>query len=476
MKNNIDNNLYKTFHNREYPSDKVNKTIQIKLTEMEEKKIKESEIIENKLIKNKLVEDKKSYHKVKANFIRKIALVGFALTLISIITISTNVGGVNASIRKLFAFIPGVGIVKNDDSGILYYMKGDAQTKDNSNYEVKLNYIYASKDSVRITWEFILKSTSDLPIDEKPSLKAKLGTDEYPYVKLVIGDKIYERGSSLFSGVTTCETWITVKDATWNLTDVYQIIFGDISFEFSLQNYEIYKQTEDIGPTQRLNDISITAIPEWKENSVLISLYDLNFSEFDSIDGYKNPLSKDPPYLTIGDTIIKREKINLDRGVGIMVYNLSGIELTEEMKTTAVIHIPRIKVKKKEDQKIGISIAKDGSYHASTKSVQFSNSTMNIISVEKATKVEQYKDFENCLKLTLKFDYNMENLELENFSNLVLSDGKVKKLAWSCEYDENTGYYILYIQDYAGASKIKSITFGELSYYINDEYQINLGR
>jgi len=108
--------------------------------------------------------------------------------------------------------------------------------------------------------------------------------------------------------------------------------------------------------------------------------------------------------------------------------------------------------------------------------VQFADSTMHIIKVEKASKVEQYKNFQNCLKLTLKFDYNMENLELENFSKLVLSDGKVQSLGWSCEYDENTGYYILYIQDYAGASKIKSITFGELSYYINDEYQINLGR
>ena len=101
---------------------------------------------------------------------------------------------------------------------------------------------------------------------------------------------------------------------------------------------------------------------------------------------------------------------------------------------------------------------------------------MHIINVEKATKVGPYDDFKNCLKLTLKFDYNMKNLELENMSNLVLSGGEKVNRAWSCKYDENTGYYSLYIQDYAETTKIKSITFLELIYCINDEYQINLGK
>ena len=479
MKSNIDDGLYETFGDREYPSDKVRENIHIKLTEMEENTIQESQIIESQIIEKKLGKNiifnlNKRFHKTNFNFVRKIAIAGVALMLILTITIATNVGGVKASIQKIFAFIPGVGVVKVDDIGSLYYMKGDSQTKGNENYEVKLNYIYASKESVRITWELISKNPSDSQSDVKTSFKTKLEDNEYPDMKLVIGDKIYESWSSV-SGGNKCETWIDVKDVTWNLTDVYQIVVQDIKFDFSLQDYEVYEQTEDIGPTQRLNDISMTAIPKWEENSVVIALYDLNYSKFDSIGVYnKYSLSQYTPYLTIGDATINREKIDLDRGEEKMVFDLSGIELTEDLKATAVIHIPRIEVEKKENQKIGISIAKDGSYHASKESVQFSDSTMHIIKVEKASKVEQYKNFQNCLKLTLKFDYNMENLELENFSKLVLSDGKVQSLGWSCEYDENTGYYSLYIQDYAETSKIKSITFGELTYYINDEYQIDL--
>ncbi|SEW35659.1 hypothetical protein [[Clostridium] fimetarium] len=449
MKSNIEDGLYEAFDDREYSSDKLRENIRIKLTEMEKKTIQESEIIKNQIIENEIVKNKlgkniivksnKRFHMTNFNFVRKVAIAGVALMFILTITIATNVGGVKASIQKIFAFIPGVGVVKVDDIGSLYYMKGDSQTKGNENYEVKLNYIY-------------------------------------PDMKLVIGDKIYESWSSV-SGGNKCETWIDVKDVTWNLTDVYQIVVQDIKFDFSLQDYEVYEQAEGIGPTQRLNDISMTAIPKWEENSVVIALYDLNYSKFDSIGGYnKYSLSQYTPYLTIGDATINREKIDLDRGEEKMVFDLSGIELTEDLKANAVIHIPRIGVGKKENQKIGISIAKDGTYHASKESVQFSDSTMHIIKVEKASKVEKYKDFENCLKFTLKFDYNMENLELENFSKLLLSDGKVKNLGWSCEYDENTGYYSLYIQDYAETSKIKSITFGELNYYINDEYQIDLGR
>jgi len=472
MKSNIEDGLYEAFDVREYPSDKVRENIHMKLTKMGENTIQESESeIESEINKTKIIDTR--FLKRNFHLARKVAIAGLALILILAITIATNVGGVKASMQKIFAFIPGVGVVKVDDSGILYYMKGDTQTKGNDNYEVKLDYIYASKDSVRITWELISKSTSESPPDVKPSLESRLGGDKFPDVKLVIKDKIYQ-SSSTFEG-NTCETWIYVKDVTWNMTDVYQIVFQDISFDFSLQNYEIYKQTEDIGPTQMLNDISMTAIPEWEENSIVIALYNLNYSKFDSIGGYnKYLLSQYTPYLTIGGATIQREKIDLDRGEGKMVFDLSGIELTQELKATAVIHIPRIEVEKKENEKIGISIAKDGSYHASKESVQFADSTMHIIKVEKASKVEQYKNFQNCLKLTLKFDYNMENLELENFSKLVLSDGKVQSLGWSCEYDENTGYYSLYIQDYAETSKIKSITFGELTYYINDEYQIDL--
>ena len=452
MKDNIDNSLYEVFHDREYPSDKVRENIRSKIAEMEA--------------------DKKSSHKVKINYARKIVTAGVALIFMLSIMIATNVGGVRASIQKLFAIVPGVGVVEVDESNNIYYMKGDSQTKGNDNYEVKLNYIYASKDSVRITWEYVLKNYSYTPLTSDKKIKDSI----FPEVKIMVGDKTYKYGSSMSGSTNTYTTWLDVKGVTWNSTDVYQIVFQDLSFDFSLQNYETYKQTEDIGPTQMLNDISITAIPEWVENSVSIALYNLNVSNFDSIFSYKNRSSECTPYLTVGDATIKHYKTEENKGEAKMVFDLSGIELTEEMKTTAVLHIPSIQVRKKENQKINISIAKDGSYHASKESVQFADSTMHIINVEKATKVGPYDDFKDCLKLTLKFDYNMKNLELENMSNLVLSGGEKVNRAWSCKYDENTGYYSLYIQDYAETTKIKSITFLELIYCINDEYQINLGK
>lgn len=95
---------------------------------------------------------------------------------------------------------------------------------------------------------------------------------------------------------------------------------------------------------------------------------------------------------------------------------------------------------------------------------------MHIIGVEEATR----NNIGNSLKFTLKFDYSMGNLALDQFGKVILNNQSSN--GWSLDYDDDTGYYYLYVASNEALNKIKSITFGELVYKINDEYQIDLGR
>lgn len=432
MKDNIDNELYEAFKEREYPSDKIKKNLHIRL--------------------NKIEDNKKTVVKIKSGYSRIVAITAAVVIIICIYI--GNVGGVQAAIHKLFTFIPEVGIVEENNNEILYYMAGGPQSIENEYTEVKINNVYITEGEVYVSWQ----------------VHSKKSYTQYGNMKIVIGDKVYEQSWGDFgAGKEAFGTaGFSISDVSWSLKEIYQIEFQGSKIEFSLQNYETYKNVEDIGPTQLLNDISITAIPEWTEDSVIITIYNLNFSTFDLVEGYEDLLSESAPYLTIGDILIESEEIS---GYGNKVnFDLSEIGLTEEMKDAAVLHIPTIRVQSHDNKSIKVSLSKDTSKNIFPESVKFSDCTMYIIGLNE----EVHKDIGKCLKFTFKFDYDREYLMLDYFKNPLINNEYVGGYSW--DYDKETGYYYLYLASDIDNNKINTITFSELVYKINDEYQIVLAK
>lgn len=486
MNSSFDKELYRLFILDESPGEKVMSDIAKRLDQLDKLNREQGIQPDDAYVKKQL-------RQTKSN--RNILTVITAAALI-IMVIVANSGSVMAAMNKLLAFIPGVGIVEEEKNDILYYMKGKAQSLENEDIKATLSNVYITEQGAWLSLQIDLKGVTEEELfdnslkekNEKAAidiLKAK-GYEKYfeykeieigymtsPKISLIIGGKEYIQESGSMGGSFTsyhCSSYYKVELTDWDLSEDYQVKFGDLIFQFQLQDYETYSSAQEIGPTQMHNDISITAIPNWTEDRLKVEFYNMNFSDFDQVYSYQEysaDRNANRPYVRIGDDVVYSEDVNGD-GTSVE-FDLSGITVTEEMKKQATLHVPIITVLEHENKKIKLSISKNGERIKFPETVEYKHCKMHILDVKKGN--EDYLGDEEHLVLSLKFEFPKDNMEFAYFNGMFVNgDGA----GGSWEYDKETGIYTICVTGDMPVHKIKTISFNSQVYLIRDEYEFSL--
>lgn len=412
---------------------------------------------------------------------------------------------VQAAIKKLFTFIPGVGIEESEGGQViststLYSMDGDPVTKTDGKITVTLMNAYINRDSVDVEYkitldlldgygdinsldelrqildengiEYILKN-EDEPLGASLDIKAVLTIDGEAYDDLRYsgGGSLGERRNVVRADVSPEKIEEMGKDLPVALS------VAGLDFDIKFKPIETYGAVEDIGPSAEVNGISITAVPRWDGDTLYVDLYDLNYSGFDQVmgfiefDGEKNI----KPYL-----IVNGEKVDAgyDGGDGTEFYfDLSGYSLSDDEKAALELRLPVAEVRNDENVVVPFTVHDDGTVDYPHK-VSLSCCDLYITDMRRS----DTEGYENGLDMDFIAVPNSENIGVFSIS---LSDINLRKGAktnlfkngWvSWGQNENNFWEIGFESERATDFRdYESVEIGSASYIIRDEFVIPLG-
>lgn len=418
-----------------------------------------------------------------------------AAVFVLAISIINNYDYVQAAIKKIFSFVPGVAITEEEQSDILYSMDGEPQTQSNGKITFTVNNAYVTNYSIDIAWEisidFIDESnmTKEISADElnklieendaSPYLKALDDKGSFgPYIDTTIdikaGDKTYSVPIKNGGGSFTKQSCISginhipdlIKEYGVN-TPITVTICG-MSFDIKLKPIEYYDSVDQIGPTVLKNNISLTAMPTWSDNDLKIKMYSLNYSEFSQVYGYSDGYSEETkPYLIIGRNKIISDPVDGD-GTEFS-FNLEGYNFTEQDKSDAKLYLPVVLMYNTEDVTVDIKVNNDGTVTHPEK-VSFKYSDINIISMKVGA-----QDWPDCIQMEYKITDNTENINLSSFSVNSVNDRLAGGMAsWSKLVDENGIGEVAFRHGDLPIKDYKTITLSSPNYLIKDEYMFSL--
>lgn len=415
----------------------------------------------------------------KVYFSRK--LVACLATLVIIVTSMAIVGfdNVAAAINKIFSFIPGVGIVENNDS--IEYVLAEPVSSENNNVILSLNNAVATKDTITVMFTIAKTDYTDEQLykdkqEEWEQLQKDGGYQERK-VYLYAGSEKYTEysGSTAGGGKQELSTFAySMKADNINLNTTYKLEYEDydLSVEFNLESYESFNNLEDIGPTDYHNDISITAVPTFFDGKVEVNLYSVNNSGY-LLESYNKHYEG---YL--------KKDLHLETDSGIKSYTTPGgyggvngkfVFDIEEADKNFNLKVPYIVVRSDESKKITLKIPKEGEIITLNKEIEFEDSTMTIIDVER-TSTQHIGEFGD-LKMTIKYDNKSENKIMAGCQFTRTNVFGIKGSgSWSGETNDNdmltTVYYALEEDE---DSKLRLVVEDPV-YYITDEYSLSFSK
>lgn len=412
---------------------------------------------------------------------------------------------VQAAIKKLFTFIPGVGIEESEGGQViststLYSMDGDPVTKTDGKVTVTLINAYINKDSVDVEYkialdlldgygdinsfdeyrqildengiEYILKN-EDEPLGASLDIKAVLTIDGEAY-----DDLRYSGGGSLGERRNVVRADVSPKKIEGMGKDLpVALSVAGLDFDIKFKPIETYGTIDEIGPSMELNGISITAVPRWDGDTLYVDLYDLNYSGFDQVmgfiefDGEKNI----KPYL-----IVNGEKVDAgyDGGDGTEFYfDLSAYGLTDDEKAALELHLPVIVVRNDENVVIPFNVNDDGSVEYPHK-VSLSCCDIFIMDMRPS----DMEGWENGMEMDFTAMTKQDNMKLDSIGlgYAKLEEGAKRNLfesggsSWS--QSENGFWETGFVNDRAlDVRDYVSITITDAEYIIEDEYVLPLG-
>jgi hypothetical protein len=308
-----------------------------------------------------------------------------------------------------------------------------------------------------------------------------------PNIKLYVNGAATEETSETVAGGSTDLHgfyFYKLDTASIDPSTELSIQCGEIKIDFHVKDYETYSSADEIGATQCHNNVVITAVPRWGDKKLKVDMYANNGSIFDGITDYgyylydKETESYDKtkmPYVTIDDLFLPLAPMSGYNG-STLEFDLSGIEVTEEMKKKAVLHIPSVSLYNNEERSVGVSIDKDKVVNEINKELQFEGGTLTVVSAEHVAdyytdKNEHSLDESNVLKLTLKFEPNESGASLDSFRTIYYNSDN--GFSWETDREKNEMYvYINYKEPYY---EIKKLKFANPVYIYYDEYELKLG-
>ena len=409
---------------------------------------------------------------------------------------------VQAAIKKIFTFIPGVGIEESEEgrvvsSDTLFSMDGDPITKSNGKVTVTLINAYINRDSVDVEYKITFDFLNDYNIDGWQEYKTALEENGIEVIDrkgfqpfydakavLTIDGEIYD--DLRYSGgggtnerrnaVRTDGLAEKINELGENLP--VSLSVAGLDFDIKFKPIETYGTIDEIGPSMELNGISITAVPRWDGDTLYVDLYDLNYSGFDQVmgfiefDGEKNI----KPYL-----IVNGEKVDAgyDGGDGTEFYfDLSGYNLSDDEKAALELRLPVAEVRNDENVVVPFTVHDDGTVDYPHK-VSLSCCDLYITDMRRS----DTEGYENGLDMDFIAVPNSENIGVFSISlsDINLREGAKTNLfesgcvSWG--QNENNFWEIGFESERATDFRdYESVEIGSASYIIRDEFVIPLGR
>lgn len=427
--------------------------------------------------------------------------IAVAAAFVILVTAAGNSEAVQAAIKKIFTFIPGVGIEESEEgrvvsSDTLFSMDGDPITKSNGKVTVTLINAYINKDSVDVEYRITFDFLNDYNIDGLQEYKTALEENVIEVIDrkgfqpfydakavLTIDGEIYDDLRYSGGGGTNERRNVVRADVSPKKIEEMgkdlpvALSVAGLDFDIKFKPIETYGAVEDIGPSAEVNGISVTAVPRWDGDTLYVDLYDLNYSGFDQVmgfiefDGEKNI----KPYL-----IVNGEKVDAgyDGGDGTEFYfDLSAYGLTDDEKAALELRLPVAEVRNDENVVVPFTVHDDGTVDYPHK-VSLSCCDLYITDMRRS----DTEGYENGLDMDFIAVPNSENIGVFSIS---LSDINLRKGAktnlfesgWvSWGQNENNFWEIGFESERATDFRdYESVEIGSASYIIRDEFVIPLG-
>lgn len=432
---------------------------------------------------------------LKSKFSRWKHYTAIAAVLILAVSVINNYDDVQAAIKRIFSFVPGIAITEEEKSDVLYSMDGEPQTQSNGKITFTVNNAYVTNYSIDIAWEMSIDFIDESIFTKKPSAdqlnQLIADNDAAPYLKALddkgsfgpyidttidikAGDQTYSVPIKNGGGSFTKQSCVSGIDYIPDLIKEYgvntpiTVTICGMSFDVKLKPIEYYDSIDQIGPTVLKNNISLTAMPTWSDNELKIKLYALNYSPFSQVYGYDDGCSEQTkPYLIIGGNKIISDPMDGD-GTEFS-FDLEGCSFTEQDKTDAKLHLPVVLMCNAEDVTFDIKVNSDGTVDHPEK-VSFKYSDLNILSMEVGA-----EDWPDCIKMEYKITDHTENINLSSFSvdsvNGRLTGGMS---SWSKTADESDISEMAFQHGDTPIKDYKTVTLSSPNYLITDEYVFSL--
>lgn len=419
-----------------------------------------------------------------------------AAVLIVAVAVANNSDYVQAAIKKIFSFVPGVAITQEEKSSVLYSMDGEPQTQSNGKITFTVNNAYVTNNSIDIAWEMSINFIDENTIKyettsedinkmiEKNGASAYLKADDNanPYchfiktsIDIKAGDQTFTVPIKNGGGSLSKQTCVSGID---NISDIIKeygvntpitVSIGGMFFDVKLKPIEYYNSIDDIGPTVFKNNISLTAMPTWKDDKLNIKMYSLNYSEFSQVYGYYDDYNSEntSPYLEISGNKILSDPIDGD-GTEFS-FNLDGYSLTEQDKAEAKLHIPVILMNNEEDVTFDIIVNKDGTVkHPDKVSLKYSD--INILSMKVGA-----EDWPDCIQMEYTVTDNTDNIKLSSFYISSINGRLTGGMSSWSQIDHESGITkMAFRHGDTAIKKYRSVTLSSSNCLITDEYVFDL--
>lgn len=372
---------------------------------------------------------------------------------------------VAAAINNLFSFIPGYGIVENNDR--IHYIAADLTARENAEIAFTLLNAIAGENDLTVMFEIQKKN----PVQDKQDL----ADYQRPQVYLYAGDSLCEFDSGLTAGsesLDNCTYTFKVSPENINPEVIYTLDYPQqgLSLEFYLKEYESFRELAQIGATDIHNHISLTAVPEYSGDDLSVELYPINKSAY-SI------------YALSGEsgTNYQGQDLHLQTSSGIKPYlkpaSYSGPNTSFKFKLAPddqdlILKIPYILVQSSEEQVFKVPIPEEGEIKDTDIALEFKDCIMRVKRVERANQV--FGEL-GALKLSLEYEPKTANMVML-YASFMRVDifNRIQGGGWSAELDQNGVYSNIYFALEKGDSGTLRLKAINPVYYLLTEYTLAL--
>lgn len=295
--------------------------------------------------------------------------------------------------RRLFSFIPGVGVVETDQQN---YVLDEDKKSANDDISIEINYVTLKNRFLEVSYTVdmlnvnkkdvydIVSEAKAWDISQEETTKRladfyrSLGYEKYflisedctktpeavkkPYSKLIVNGKEYEASVSELSFGETHSGKIAyvrevymLKDTTGKDINEVTIAIDNLKANFALklaQQYYSKEQALDGKNTCKRNGVNIMCDPVWSESELKVDFYTIDKGEFSSIDianklGADIPF-EDSPYIELPGKRIYGTITQVTSKKTQIIFDIEGIGRSEDL----IIRLPKIAAQKGESTEV----------------------------------------------------------------------------------------------------------------------------